>query len=158
MTDVVAERRPGRPRSVAADEAILDAATDAFIELGWDGLTIEGVAARAGVGKTTIYRRYPCRLDLLLAAAERLAEEKGAAPDTGSLRGDLLGLADAYLGMLTTPRPAGRSPRWSRRPRGTPSSRPRTGRSSPSAAPKLRGADRAGAIGGARSRSRSTRI
>jgi Tetracyclin repressor-like, C-terminal domain/Bacterial regulatory proteins, tetR family len=62
-------RRRGRPRSTEADEAILEAATDAFIELGWDGLTIEGVATRAGVGKTTIYRRYSCRLDLLLAAA-----------------------------------------------------------------------------------------
>lgn len=45
------ERRPGRPRSTEADEAILAAATDAFIELGWDGLTIEGVAARAGVAR-----------------------------------------------------------------------------------------------------------
>ncbi|MGZ4735083.1 MAG: TetR/AcrR family transcriptional regulator [Acidimicrobiia bacterium] len=103
MTDiqVAPERRPGRPRSVAADEAILDAATDAFIELGWDGLTIEGVAASAGVGKTTIYRRYSCRLDLLLAAAERLAQEEGAAPDTGTLHGDLVALVDAYLRMLT---------------------------------------------------------
>jgi len=101
-TVVAAERRPGRPRSVVADEAILDAATEAFIECGWDGLTVEGVAARAGVGKTTIYRRYPGRLDLLLAAAARLADEKGAVPDTGTLRGDLLGLVDAYLAMLTS--------------------------------------------------------
>lgn len=95
------ERRPGRPRSTEADEAILAAATDAFIELGWDGLTIEGVAARAGVGKTTIYRRYPCRLDLLLAATRRLAQEKDQAPDTGSLRGDLVALVESYLRMLT---------------------------------------------------------
>ena len=79
------ERRRGRPRSTEADEAILVAATDAFIELGWDGLTIEGVATRAGVGKTTIYRRYSCRLDLLLAAARRLSQEKDQAADTGSL-------------------------------------------------------------------------
>lgn len=102
------ERRRGRPRSIAADEAILDAATGAFVELGWDGLTIEGVAARAGVGKTTIYRRYPSRLDLLLAAAERLAEEKGAVPDTGTLRGDLFALVKMYLGMLSETR-AGRA-------------------------------------------------
>jgi AcrR family transcriptional regulator len=110
MTDlqIAPERRPGRPRSVVADEAILDAATDAFIELGWDGLTMEGVAARAGVGKTTIYRRYPSRLDLLLAAADRLAQQKGPVPDTGTLRGDLLGLVRAYLDMLTGTR-AGRA-------------------------------------------------
>jgi AcrR family transcriptional regulator len=94
------ERRPGRPRSAEADAAILDAAIDAFIEGGWDGLSIEGVAASAGVGKTTIYRRYPTRLDLILAAAEKLAEDKGAAPDTGTLRGDLRALADAYLRMV----------------------------------------------------------
>jgi AcrR family transcriptional regulator len=110
MTDVVVapERRPGRPRSVAVDEAILDAAIDAFIEGGWEGLTMEGVAARAGVAKTTIYRRHPGRLDLILAAAERLAEEKGAAPHTGTLRGDLLAMAHAYLGMLSETR-AGRA-------------------------------------------------
>ena len=62
----------------------------------------------AGVGKTTIYRRYPSRLDLVLAAAERLAEEKGDAPDTGTLRGDLIALADAHLWMLTETR-AGRA-------------------------------------------------
>jgi AcrR family transcriptional regulator len=98
------ERRPGRPRSTAADEAILDAAIDAFIECGWDGLTIEGVAARAGVGKTTIYRRYDSRLDLLLAAARRLSQEKRETPDTGSLRGDLVALVESFLGMLTASR------------------------------------------------------
>jgi AcrR family transcriptional regulator len=105
---VAPERRPGRPRSAVADEAILEAATEAFIECGWDGLTIEGVAARAGVGKTTIYRRYPGRLDLLVAAATRLADQKGAVPDTGTLRGDLLALVDAYLAMLWSTR-AGRA-------------------------------------------------
>lgn len=95
------ERRPGRPRSTEADAAILDAATDAFIELGWDGLTIEGVAARAGVGKTTIYRRYSCRLDLLLAAVRRVSQGKDQAPDTGSLRGDLVALVESFVRMLT---------------------------------------------------------
>lgn len=97
-------RRPGRPRSVEADEAILDAAIDAFIEHGWNGLTIEGVAARAGVGKTTIYRRYPCRLDLLFAAARRLAVERDAVPDTGTLRGDLLALIADFVRMKTETR------------------------------------------------------
>ena len=93
--------RVGRPRSPEADTAILDAATDLFIELGWDGLTMEGVAARAGVGKATIYRRYPCKVDLLMAAAERIGEKKGPVPNTGTLRGDLRVLALNYRRMLT---------------------------------------------------------
>jgi AcrR family transcriptional regulator len=98
------ERRPGRPRSAEADEAILQAAIDDFVEHGWDGLTIEGVAARAGVSKTTIYRRYQCRIDLLLAAARRLAQERAAVPDTGTLRTDLVALVDAWLHMVATTR------------------------------------------------------
>lgn len=96
------ERRVGRPRSAVADQAILDAATELFIELGYDGLTMEGVAARAGVGKTTVYRRYPGKVDLVMAAAERLSARKGPTPDTGSLRGDLLALARGYRRMLAT--------------------------------------------------------
>jgi AcrR family transcriptional regulator len=60
MTSTALEaRRPGRPRSTQADEAILVAAIEIFAEVGFEGLTVEGVAARAGVGKATIYRRYP---------------------------------------------------------------------------------------------------
>ncbi len=103
------EARPaGRPRSAEADRAIIDAAIDEFIEMGWDGLTVEGVAARAGVGKATIYRRYPSKLDLLLAAAELLAEEKGPLPDTGTLAGDLHALGRSYARTLTRTR-AGRA-------------------------------------------------
>ena len=158
MTDVQVvspERRLGRPRSAEADEAILDAAVDAFIEGGWEGLTFEGVAARAGVGKTTIYRRYASRLDLVIAAAERLAEEKGEAPDTGTLRGDLIALAEAHLWMLTETPPAVRSRRWSPQRRGTRSSRLRTPRSSRrgGASPRRRSNGRSPAVS---SRWRST--
>jgi AcrR family transcriptional regulator len=103
-TTPVAPRRPGRPRSVEADEAILEAAIDAFVEDGWNGLTIEGVAARAGVGKATIYRRYPCRKDLLFAAARRLAQERDPVPDTGSLHGDLVALVESFVRMLGSTR------------------------------------------------------
>lgn len=91
----------GRPRSAAADQAILDAATELYVELGYDGLTVEGVAARAGVGKTTVYRRYPTKLDLLMAAIACLSDARGPAPDTGNARGDLLALARGYRTMLT---------------------------------------------------------
>jgi AcrR family transcriptional regulator len=102
--DVDACRKRGRPRSVEADEAILDAAIDAFVEHGWNGLTIEGVAARAGVGKATIYRRYESRMDLLFAAARKLAQERDPVPDTGTLRGDLLAMVDSFTGMVTNTR------------------------------------------------------
>lgn len=60
--------RPGRPRNPAADESILAAARAMLAGGGLSGLTIEGVAARAGVAKTTVYRRYPTKIDLAIAA------------------------------------------------------------------------------------------
>ena len=63
MTDLTgrAARAPGRPRSAEADRAILEAALDAFVENGYEGMSVEAVAERAGGGKTTIYRRWPSR-------------------------------------------------------------------------------------------------
>ena len=75
----VEARRPGRPRSVEADEAILAAAFAVFAECGFDGMTVEGVAARAGVGKGTIYRRYPGKLDLIIAASQYFGQEREPA-------------------------------------------------------------------------------
>ena len=79
---------PGRPRSPEADEAILRAATELLDEVGMERLTIEGVAQRAGVAKTTVYRRWKDKHSLLAAAldAHRPPIEM---PDTGSLAGDL---------------------------------------------------------------------
>lgn len=83
------ERRPGRPRSVAADEAILDATVDLLAEQGFLGLSIEAVAARAGVAKTTVYRRWPTKDDLLMDAVACI---KGAHPEPRgeSVRDDLI--------------------------------------------------------------------
>jgi AcrR family transcriptional regulator len=94
-------RRPGRPRSAEADEAILEAAVDLFAEGGLDGLTVEGVAARAGVGKATVYRRYPCKVDLVIAASRCLAFND-EQPDTGTTRGDLRAMVDGLIERLTT--------------------------------------------------------
>src|ERR1051326_7360110 len=66
------QRRPGRPRSERADRAIIDAALSVFAESGPEGLCIETVAARAGVGKATIYRRWPGKEELLLDAIAAL--------------------------------------------------------------------------------------
>ncbi|MHB8869099.1 MAG: TetR/AcrR family transcriptional regulator [Thermoleophilia bacterium] len=81
-------RPPGRPRSTRAGRAILEAALDAFVEEGYQGMSMEDVAARAGVGKTTLYRRWPCKDDLLLAAIESLLEDFHV-DDTGDVRADL---------------------------------------------------------------------
>ncbi|MGI8689312.1 MAG: TetR/AcrR family transcriptional regulator [Thermomicrobiales bacterium] len=84
--------RPGRPRSARADQAILGATKELLAEVGIEALSMEGVAARAGVGKTTIYRRWPSKEELILAAVRSLQREAPIA-DTGNLRNDLLTLA-----------------------------------------------------------------
>lgn len=83
-------RRPaGRPRRAGVDDAITSAVLELLAERGYRGLTMESVSRRSGVAKTTIYRRWNSKLDLLRAAIDRLASERFAEPDTGSLRGDL---------------------------------------------------------------------
>ena len=94
--------RAGRPRSAQADDAILDAALDQFCDFGYDGLSVERVAASAGVAKTTIYRRYPTKLDLVMAALERAKEGARAPVGSGSLREDLLDMARSYHAMLAS--------------------------------------------------------
>jgi AcrR family transcriptional regulator len=80
---------PGRPRSAEADRAILATALRLLVEQGYDRLSIDGVAAAAGVGKPTIYRRYATKRDLVIAAVSSLAAEMPEPPDTGDLRADL---------------------------------------------------------------------
>jgi AcrR family transcriptional regulator len=95
--------RCGRPRSAEADDAILDAALDQFCEFGYDGLSVERVAAGAGVAKTTIYRRYPTKLDLVMAALQRARQSMRVPEGSGSLRDELLDMARSYLAMLDSP-------------------------------------------------------
>ena len=65
-TDDVLITRPGRPRDPSRDEAIFAATLALFAEHGYAGVSIEGVAARAGVGKATIYRRYASKAQLVV--------------------------------------------------------------------------------------------
>lgn len=78
-----------RPRSEEARRKVLDAATDIVVERGVGSLTIEEVAARSGVAKTTIYRHWPERTELILDMA-RGSFQHVATPDNGSLREDLM--------------------------------------------------------------------
>jgi AcrR family transcriptional regulator len=80
-----------RRRGAALEEAILSAAVDELTESGYAGLTMDKVATRAGTNKNAIYRRWPNRLALGLAAYRRLATTV-PPPDTGDLRGDVLEL------------------------------------------------------------------
>jgi AcrR family transcriptional regulator len=99
----LAPRRPGRPRSERAEQAIIEAALALFAESGVEGLCIERVAARAGVGKATIYRRWPGKEDLLLDA---LAALKTPLPEPGgnSVREDLIALLEAMSVDIADPR------------------------------------------------------
>ena len=100
--DIQAPRRPGRPRSEQAERAIIAAALAVFAECGPDAMGIEQVAARAGVGKATIYRRWPGKEDLLLDA---LAALKTPLPEPrgDSVREDLVALMQAMASDYADP-------------------------------------------------------
>lgn len=88
-------RRLGRRRDHSRDADILDAALEVLAEVGYSGMTIDLVAARAKAGKATVYRRWPSKDDLILEAVARMKRCMAGLdrlPDTGSLRTDLLGL------------------------------------------------------------------
>lgn len=100
-----APRSPGRPRSVRADEAIIEATLDLLAEGSTiEALSIEAIAARAGVGKATIYRRWSGKDALLMDALRRL---KGVPPQPAghSVRDDLVLLVGA-VGHNVDPRAA----------------------------------------------------
>ncbi len=91
----------GRPRSQEADRAILGAAVELLAERGLADMSIEEVAARAGVGKATIYRRWPSKGLLALDAFVASFREQQPLPDTGTLSGDLLEALHAWVRAVT---------------------------------------------------------
>lgn len=92
----------GRPRDPAVHAAILDAADALLAESGYPAVTIEAVAARAGVSRPTVYRRWPSRVAVVLAAVAR-HEDPEVAPDTGSLSGDVRAVGRAVAAVTTRP-------------------------------------------------------
>lgn len=105
-----ARRPPGRPRSARADRAIVQATLALLVEDGYRALTMEGVRERAGVGKATLYRRYPSKEALVKAAVVHLHADLPPF-DTGTLRGDLEALAEAAIGRVATTGMASLMPR-----------------------------------------------
>ncbi|MBH1933740.1 TetR/AcrR family transcriptional regulator [Streptomyces sp. AV19] len=95
--------RPGRPRSAEADRAILDATRAALVELGWSKLTMGDVAARAGVAKTTLYRRWAGKNALVVDAVADLFDEHLELPDLGSLQADIEGVVLRFAELLDRP-------------------------------------------------------
>ena len=85
-------RSPGRPRSPAAERAILNATLELLASEGFDRLTVEGVAAHARVGKATIYRRWSSKLALVLTAVGELSAHPLPELTTGRTRDDLISL------------------------------------------------------------------
>ena len=81
--------RGGRPRDPSRDGAIRGAILQVLAESGYAGLTMDAVAAAAGVGKATIYRRWRTKNDLVTDAIAELSSMSIDTPDTGSLEGDL---------------------------------------------------------------------
>jgi AcrR family transcriptional regulator len=94
-------RSPGRPRDPRRDAAIRDAALVLLAEVGYERMTVDAIAAAAGVSKPTIYRRWAGKQELVADAIRLHPHTQAVAPDTGSLRGDLLAavrqLADHQL-------------------------------------------------------------
>jgi AcrR family transcriptional regulator len=85
----------GRRRDPTRDQSIMDATLDVLAETGYEGMTVDMVAARAKAGKATLYRRWPSKADLVLDAVANLKTsdvDLDALPDTGSLRGDLVAM------------------------------------------------------------------
>jgi len=93
---IVPSRSPGRPLDIGVQAALLLATQDLLIEEGFERLTVDAVAKRCGASKATIYRRWPSKLALVIAAAQELFPVP-EVPDTGDLREDLLACGRAYL-------------------------------------------------------------
>jgi AcrR family transcriptional regulator len=95
VTEDVTEQAPrlGRKRDHTRDPEILEAALEVLAETGYDGMTIDMVAARAKAGKATLYRRWPSKGELIIDAIACMKQiDIAKLPDTGSLRGDLIAM------------------------------------------------------------------
>jgi AcrR family transcriptional regulator len=87
--------RLGRKRDHSRDPEILDAALDVLAEVGYEGMTVDMVAARAKAGKATLYRRWPSKAELVIDAVACMKQgdfTPDQLPDTGTLRGDLVAM------------------------------------------------------------------
>lgn len=95
-----------RRRGEELEQAILNAVWEEFQEVGFARLTVEGVARRAGTSKPVIYRRWPNRLEMMVACLTSRVPTADSIPDTGTLRGDTIAVLTLLRERMFT---AGRS-------------------------------------------------
>jgi AcrR family transcriptional regulator len=96
-------RRSGRPRNDEREGEILEAVAALLAERGYEGVTFEEVARRAGASKATLYRRWSSRREMVVAAVKAGPAARPPGPaeiDTGSLRGDLLALCQRLIATM----------------------------------------------------------
>jgi AcrR family transcriptional regulator len=103
MTDTARPSRGGRPRDPSRDGVIRAAILRLLADVGYGSLTMDAVAAQAGVGKATIYRRWRTKEDLVVDTIAELHHLDSAPPDTGSLEGDLRALLQSLVAVVTGP-------------------------------------------------------
>jgi AcrR family transcriptional regulator len=97
MTTLESTPATGRPRSKDADRAIVDATLEALIDQGYQAMSIEGIAARAGVGKATIYRRWSDKAQLVVDSVRARGEFAPLPERTGDLAADIRAMLELSL-------------------------------------------------------------
>jgi AcrR family transcriptional regulator len=93
-------RRPGRPRTEGIDERILQVTLARLGREGYEGLRVDDVASDAGVAKTTLYRRWPSKDQLVADAVRHIYADRAVDVDSGNLRSDLLALLTESVTLL----------------------------------------------------------
>jgi AcrR family transcriptional regulator len=102
-TDVARPSRGGRPRDPSRDGVIRAAILRLLADVGYGALTMDAVAAEAGVGKATIYRRWRTKQDLVVDTISDLNRAEATPPDTGSLEGDLRLMLRSLVSVINGP-------------------------------------------------------
>src|SRR3982751_3539801 len=103
MTDTPRQSRGGRPRDPSRDGVIRAAVLRLLADVGYGALTMDAVAAEAGVGKATIYRRWRTKQDLVVDTIADLNRDQAGATDTGSLGGDRREMLHRLVGVISGP-------------------------------------------------------
>jgi AcrR family transcriptional regulator len=103
MTDPPRTSRGGRPRDPSRDGVIRAAILSLLAEVGYGALTMDAVAAEAGVGKATIYRRWRTKEDLVADTIAEISRAEVTPADTGSLEGDLRGMLHTIVSVVNGP-------------------------------------------------------